>query len=135
MADWIESYIEAWNRHDTAALLEWFTPDAVYTDYALGESHHGHDDIKAFLDSMEANFSSDYRFELLTSVADEAAYAYEWIVRGTHDRGSEQMPASGKPLEIHGVSIGTLQQGKIREHRDYWNLTEFLTQAGLMPPS
>ena len=133
MADWIESYIEAWNRHDTGALLQHMTPDAVYTDYALGESHHGHDGIRAFLDSMETAFSSDYRWELVSFFSTESRYAFEWIIRGTHDRGTDQLPASGKPFEVHGVAVGTLQQGKIRDHRDYWNMVEFLTQVGAMP--
>jgi steroid delta-isomerase-like uncharacterized protein len=133
MADWIESYIEAWNRHDIETVLQFLTPDAVYTDYAIGESHHGHDDIRPFLQSMESDLSSDYRFELVSFFATESRYAYEWIMRGTHDRGTDQLPASGKPLEIHGVAVGTLQQGKIRDHRDYWNMAEFLGQIGMLP--
>jgi ketosteroid isomerase-like protein len=55
-------------------------------------------------------------------------------MRGTHDGQTGPVPATGKSYEIHGVSVGTLQGGKIESNRDYWSLAEFLVQVGILPP-
>jgi hypothetical protein len=31
------------------------------------------------------------------------------------------------------VSIGVLENGKIKANTDYWDMAQFLTQIGLMP--
>ena len=68
-----------------------------------------------------------------SSVASETGYALEWVMQGTHDRASAQIPATGKPFAIRGVSVGELRDGKIARNTDYWSLAEFLMQVGLMP--
>jgi hypothetical protein len=42
-------------------------------------------------------------------------------------------PATGRPFELSVVSIGRMRAGKIVEHKDYWDLTDYLRQVGLMP--
>jgi steroid delta-isomerase-like uncharacterized protein len=83
--------------------------------------------------SMEREFSSDYRFEPGLMVITDSAYAAEWVMHGTHDRSSAMLPATGRSYAIHGASIGELHDGKIARNTDYWNMTEFLVQVGLMP--
>jgi hypothetical protein len=34
---------------------------------------------------------------------------------------------------LHGVSVDKLRDGKIVENRDYWNISDFLTQIGVTP--
>ncbi|MBV9546109.1 MAG: hypothetical protein JO020_22465 [Chloroflexi bacterium] len=51
---------------------------------------------------------------------------------GTYDR-SGPTPATNKPFEVRGVSIGELQQGKIRRNTDYWNMAEFPGAIGMLP--
>jgi hypothetical protein len=54
---------------------------------------------------------------------------------GTNDGADEEhgFPATGECFEIPGVSIGILRNGKIRENRDYWNMSTYLNQVGLAP--
>lgn len=130
---WIDDYLEAWNRHDSAALAGYLTDDCVYTDQALGETATGLEAIKKFVDDFEVNMSTDYRFEKGGEVVTDKAYAVEWTVSGTNDRGNEQLPSTGKPFSIKGISFGELRNGKISRNTDYWSLAEYLTQVGLMP--
>lgn len=131
---WWDDYLDAWNTHDGKTIVSFMTPDAVYTDVALGEEHKGHADISAWIDTMAETFSSDYSFEPVSAFDNGSGYALEWVMRGTHDRSGPQMPATGKPIAIHGVSVGTLEDGKISKNTDYWNMGEFLVQIGVMPP-
>ncbi len=54
---------------------------------------------------------------------------------GTNDGADDErgFPATGMRFDIPGVSIGVLRHGKIKENRDYWDMTTYLTQGGLMP--
>jgi steroid delta-isomerase-like uncharacterized protein len=132
-ADWGSRYLSAWNRHSVEDILGYMTPDCSYTDVALNESHVGTDDIRHFLLHMEANFSSDYSFEVGPGVATDSGYAQEWVMHGTHDRASPQLPATGKPYSVRGVSVGEFRDGKIARNTDYWSLAEFLSQIGMFP--
>jgi steroid delta-isomerase-like uncharacterized protein len=132
---WYDEYGEAWNRRDADEIVSFMTDDAVYEDVATGAHSRGHDEIKAFIQGMSERVSSDIAFEFPDPiVVTEDGYALEWIMRGTHDRGSDQLPGSRKPFEIHGVSVGRLDGGKIAWNRDYWSMGEFLVQIGLLPP-
>lgn len=128
---WYDDYLKAWNTRDGERITSFMTADATYTDVALGESHAGRADIAAWINSMTDEFSTDYSLEPGFAFATDSAYALEWVMNGTNDRG-KVFPATGKPFAIHGVSVGELESGKIKRNTDYWSLGEFLMQVGLM---
>jgi steroid delta-isomerase-like uncharacterized protein len=134
MSYWFIDYLEAWNRHDGGAIAAYFAEDGVYKDVALNESNQGHGAIKAFVDRLAAEISSDFTFEPAgTPLVTDTGYALQWVMQGTNDRSSELLPATGQPFAIRGVSVGEIENGKIKVNTDYWSLAEFLTQVGLMP--
>lgn len=133
MTSWQESYIDAWNRHDAAAVAGFFAEDASYTDVALGESLTGREAIARFVEGAAGTVSSDYSVEKVYGLSTDTGYALEWIMKGTHDRSSPQVPATGRRFSLRGVSVGEREGGRIRRNTDYWNLTELLVQVGLTP--
>ncbi|HEX6538629.1 MAG TPA: nuclear transport factor 2 family protein [Candidatus Dormibacteraeota bacterium] len=132
---WYDDYLDAWTSHDSARIVSFMAPNVTYTDVALGQTHTGRTDIAQWIDSMVDHFSTDYSFESGPAVATDTGYALEWVMKGTHDRADtdNQLPATGKPFAIRGVSVGELADGKITRNTDYWSLTEFLMQVELMP--
>ena len=134
-ADWIRTYNDAWSSHDPESVAGFMSDDAVYTDVALGERLEGKLAVRDYVAGLETGFSSDYRIEWGQSVATDEAFATEWTMSGTHDRGDEArgLPATGQRFQVSGVSIGRRSEGKVIEERNYWNLADFLTQVGLMP--
>jgi steroid delta-isomerase-like uncharacterized protein len=130
---WFIDYFEAWNSHDGERVASFMTPTATYSDIALGESHTGHAEIAAWVNSMTPGLSSDFRFECTYSVLTDTGYVLEWVMSGTHDGSTPQLRASGKPFAIHGVSVGELEEGKIKRNTDYWNSPELLVHIGAMP--
>ena len=134
MSYWFIDYLDAWNRHDGGAVGGYFAADGVYTDVALNESNQGPAAIKAFVEKMAAEISSDYTFEPAgVPLVTDTGYALQWVMKGTNDRSSELLPATGKPFAIRGVSVGEIENGKIKVNTDYWSLAEFLSQVGAMP--
>jgi steroid delta-isomerase-like uncharacterized protein len=129
---WYDDYLRAWDSHDGQRIASFMTQDVTYGDVALGQTHTRQADVAAWIDTMVEEFSTDYSFDSVFSFATDTAYALEWVLKGTNDRG-KVFPATGKPFAIHGVSVGELEGGKIKRNTDYWSLGEFLMQVGLMP--
>ena len=56
----------------------------------------------------------------------------EWIMSGTHDGDVQGIPATHKKFAVRGATIAELDRAKIRRTSDYWDLSAFLKQTGLM---
>jgi steroid delta-isomerase-like uncharacterized protein len=132
--DW-NTYSEAWNRHDEEAVAAFFTDDGVYVDHVLGQRHQGKTAVMGFVKWGEAQASSDFRLTLLDHFETADRYTLVWDFSGTHDHSSDDppLPATGKKFAVRGVSVGRLEDDKIKENTDYWNMVELLSQLGMLP--
>lgn len=54
---------------------------------------------------------------------------------GKHTGDHLGIPASGKDVEVEGVAIHRIQNGKITEHWALVDMATFLQQSGVLPPS
>jgi len=136
MAGWAQQYLDAWNGRDVEAVLAFMSEDVVFTDVPLGEGVEGLAAVRDFVTRIMTAYSSDFRRELGGMVvADDAAYAFEFSESGTNDLAAagSRFPATGRPFRLSVVSIGRFRDGKIVEHKDYWDLAGYLRQVGLMP--
>ena len=134
MTDWIRRYLDAWDSHDPEQVGAFMAEDAVYEDLALGQTHEGRAAIVGFVGTAD-QLSKDYRFTLISEQASGDHYAIEWEMAGTNTGEAAGLPATNKQYRIRGVSIGRLDgNGKIRQNRDYWNMVDYLTQVGILPP-
>ena len=130
-----DTYLDAWNQHDSAAVASHMAEDAVYEDVALGRVLHGPSEIASFVEEATKS-SSDFRFEVVSLFTAGNDYANEWVMAGTNDREVRGVPATGRSFRVRGASIGRLDgRGRIAENRDYYNLAELLTQLGIVPPA
>jgi steroid delta-isomerase-like uncharacterized protein len=130
----MHEYLAAWNSHEGAKVAAYMAADATYEDLALGQLHEGRSAIEAFVSGVE-QFSDDYSFVPVSEQANGDSYAFEWEMLGTNTGESGGVPATNKPYRIRGVSVGRLDaDGKIKTNRDYWNLADYLTQIGILPP-
>ena len=128
-----DSYLDAWNAHDPAAVARCMAGDAIYEDVALGRVLHGPSEIAGFV-AEATRASSDFRFEQVSLFTAGSDYANEWIMSGTNDREVEGVPATGRAFRVRGASVGKLDtSGRIVENRDYYNLAEMFAQLGIQP--
>lgn len=130
---WMDEYLDAWNSHDAERVASFMADGAIYEDVALGQRMTGHDEIVAFVNNASADFSTDFRFETITAMSTDDWYALEWTMSGTHDRETPGLGMTNKSFSIRGASVGTLENGKIKLNRDYWNMADFLIQVGILP--
>lgn len=135
-AGWMQRYLDAWNDRDVDGVVGFLGEDVVLADLPLGDEVQGVDAARAFVARIMSAYSSDFRRRLGRLVVDDGeTYAFEFTETGTNDLAApgSRFPATGRAFELAVVSIGRVRAGRIVEHRDYWDLTSYLRQVGLLP--
>jgi steroid delta-isomerase-like uncharacterized protein len=128
----IEQHWTHWSAHDLDRLLPLFTDDVVYEDVTMGVVNRGAAQLRTFAEGLFSGFP-DVTFEMRSSFANGSSGGSEWIMRGTHTGDLPGMPATRRRMEVRGASIFEFSGDKIRRCSDYWDMTTFLKQLGLMP--
>ncbi len=101
-------WVAAWNSHDPAKWATHFTSDVYF-----------------FSDVP------DLKLELADSSIEGNHGSIQWILTGT-DKGVFK---TGKPFKVRGVSIITVDHGKISRSIDYYDLATIMKQVGALPAS
>ena len=58
-----------------------------------------------------------------------------WIARGTNTGTGNGLPATGKTVELAGITIWRILDGKIKEEWSAFDQLSMLGQLGLLPPT
>ncbi|HTT87372.1 MAG TPA: nuclear transport factor 2 family protein [Acidimicrobiales bacterium] len=138
----VRPVVDAWLLHpvagapegekELATLLACFNPDARYVDVPTGSVFEGHDGIRHMC-QLAHHWSSDIEATVFTRQTDGTMFAFETEVTGTNDAALGDLPATGRPFVLEGVSVGTVDgDGLVTSQRDYWDLGSFLAQVGLL---
>lgn len=121
-----------WNSKDVDRIDTLFASDAVHEDITSGVKLHGVSAIRdLFSDTWQA--IPDVRVEVKSIISQVESVAWEWTMTATHTGDFPNLPATGRPFSINGVSIIRLVGGKILSQRDYYDQASFLRQVGGPP--
>jgi glyoxylase-like metal-dependent hydrolase (beta-lactamase superfamily II) len=90
--------------------------------------------VRAFLGGLIAALP-DLRFEVVETTVQQDRAAVRWRLRGTFV-GEPYMgiAATGAPLELEGVDVLIVRDGKIAENNAFSDGMTFAHQIGLLPP-
>ena len=79
----------------------------------------------------------DFSFEVLDIVASGEQAAVRWRATGTFSGPAqfEGLSPTGARVELEGIDLLTISDGKIRQNLAYTNSTEMGRQLGAMPPA
>jgi len=124
----VTRWARAWSMQDAPLFLSLFAEDALYCDVALDKAFRGREAIMAFFQGTFATFP-DFRMEIVHCAATGEAAAGEWVMSGTFLGESFGVPPTGKSFRVHGCCYMRLLDGRIIEHRDYWNPATFDQQV------
>jgi len=124
----LKDFCAAVERRDGKAFAALFTEDGVYHDVFYG-AFTGRAKIAEMIDDWFYRTARDFRWEMFRPVSDgRALYAYY-----TFSYVSTLPEAKGKRVGFDGVSIMTLQDGKIAEYREVANAGVGLLEIGFAP--
>jgi steroid delta-isomerase-like uncharacterized protein len=124
---------EAFNEGRIDVLDEILSPDMVSHDPAEPEDVRGveahKERVRKYRDAM-----SDLHVTLEDIFASGDRVCSRWTVRGTNDGELEGMPATGRKIELAGLTIDRFDDdGRIVEAWDNWDNAGFMQQLGITP--
>ena len=119
---WFE---EVWNARRREAIAELLTPDAV-----LHESDSetiGPEGFYPFYDRLQATLS-DIHVTVHETLVEGDKLALRWTCTGHHTGGGLGIPATGRPIHVTGLSIMRVENGRLAEAWQNWDMLGLLTQ-------
>ena len=128
----LESWLAAWNAHDAQRLGAMMADDIVYFDAGFAGLQRGREaaldrGVWVFLRGVP-----DLRWELRGEpVVGRDSVAWEWTFTGTHTGTWGSVAATRQQLQLKGVSVMRLRNGRVAEVSSYYDSLTLNRQLGL----
>lgn len=124
-------FFEELNQGNLAAMPEILSPNYVQNDPFFGLSSPGPEGFTQYILGF-VNVFPDLQFTMTNLIADGDKVVYTWIGRGTHQGELLGVPATGKQVEVMGISFVRLVNGKFEEAHLEWDGEGLLAQLGVL---
>ncbi len=126
----VNTIIKAWSTKDWALLETVHAKD--WTDHSSPDGMNDLNALKGQFDLFTQSFP-DLEGEVVSIIADGDDVAYQYIMRGTHEVDFMGIPATGRKIEMRGMTFLKIVEGKCT---DAWGLMDQMTmmkQLGAIP--
>lgn len=130
-----KEYFEAVGNQDVEGMMEMWEPGGKGYLYGIAELEVPGSYAAWFRNTFRA--FPDMRFEVLDLVAAGEQAAVRWRATGTFTGPGkfEGLSPTGARVELEGLDLLTIRDGRIRSNYAYTNGTEIGRQLGAMPPA
>ncbi|HZT14984.1 MAG TPA: ester cyclase [Gaiellaceae bacterium] len=130
----VNSYAEAWNRHDVDAIVALHAPGMVFENHTAGERADG-PAVRAHVAGIFAAWP-DIAFATRRLYVRDDLVVQEWTASATHAselrRGDIVAPPSGRRIEWKGVDVMPFENGLVARKDVYSDSVSILRQVGLL---
>ena len=125
----IESYYEAFNRHDLEDFLALLTDDVCH-DVNQGDREIGKDAFRAFMRRLYLLYQEKVDVGVIMATPDGSRASAEYVAQGTYQTSEDRMPeAKGQAYRIDGGAFFEIRDGLISRVTNYYNLEEWVRQV------
>jgi steroid delta-isomerase-like uncharacterized protein len=131
-ASFVEQLIDAWNSHDPAHVATFYAPDYHGEDIGQEAPFQGPADVEAYFARFYCAFP-DVQITLDSVVTQADHYAVAWTVSGTHLGKLMNIPPTGRPVAVRGISLLTVVEDKVTAGATVWDMAGLLRAIGLLP--
>jgi steroid delta-isomerase-like uncharacterized protein len=128
----ITQLLEAWNAHDVDRVMTFYALDYEGEDVSEARPQRGSEGIRQSIARYLVAFP-DLHFTQEATIIQGNRIALFWKVRGTHRGKIMNIPPTGRPIQVRGASLLTLQDGKIRRGLIIWDVAGLLRAIRLLP--
>jgi len=130
----LDKYISAWNEHDLKKIDSFYAKDVIWYDLSYDYTTKGKQKVsKAITDAFMGFVPDMYWGKSGDVFVSGNTVVYEWVYGGTYNGEWDGMMIHNKKFEIKGLSSTTINEnGKIKSHKDYYDLLSFKRQLGLI---
>jgi steroid delta-isomerase-like uncharacterized protein len=125
----VRAYEDLWNNRAYSKIPEVVSESFVHKDPAVGEVR-GHDGLEAFIREIKTGFP-DFQVEIINLLASDSLVMDEAKFTMTHEGEFNDIPPTGREVEFRGMAINHIEDGKLQEHRQYYDRQDFFHQLGL----
>ena len=131
----LDHYVERYNAGDLDGVMALYADDAVQG--MPDGTFKGREAIRERL-AMELAACPDVVHSVRSFVSDGDFFADEWTFAGTHTGpfvmpDGTEVPPTGKRLEVQGMEVVALRDGKIVLNTLYYDMLSVVAQMGLLP--
>jgi predicted ester cyclase len=129
----VREYMAGWNAHDAGLAARSLDEDVEYYDASVGEPQRGR---AAARDNVIAVFLGALP-DLTWTMVDEplvvnGSAAFRWVFAGTNTgKPFEGDAPTGARIELHGMSLIKIENGKIVYQGDFYDALTLRKQLGL----
>lgn len=128
----IQRLFDAWNAHDPERVAACYAENYIGQDVGQAAPEIGPADVKARFARYLRAFP-DLRFDLVDTVIEDNRAMLVWVAHGTHQGELMRIPASGRPVQIKGMSSLVFEHGLIVQGTYLWDVAGLLRAIGLLP--
>ena len=131
----IKMYANVWDDIINKKMLDKFNDSSFTKDVVMHASPTdviGIDSARAYYTNYLTGFP-DVIFTIKDVFGMGNKLVKYWNFKGTHTGMFFGIPATNKKVEIDGVTLVRMENGKIAEERDFFDNLEFMQQLGLIP--
>jgi steroid delta-isomerase-like uncharacterized protein len=118
----VQAYVDAWNKHDSAAIDTLLAPNAIHEDFAQNFRGQGSAEIVQFM-RRTVTSEPDFKWQVTNSFEEGRYVAIEWTWTATYT-GSDPTgkPITNRRISGRGASVAELENRKIKRFSDYFDI-------------
>jgi steroid delta-isomerase-like uncharacterized protein len=130
----IKKYTNVWDEIINHGRLDMFKDSNFTKDVVM----HANPDVVGIDNAraMYANYVngfSNIKFTIVDVFGQGDKLVKHWDFKGRHTGTFFGIPATGKDVEVEGVTLVRMQDEKIAEEQDFFDNLSFMQQLGLIP--
>ena len=121
---------EEWNKGNSGFFMESTTPDSVYYSPSGNPTSSSREDAVESVKMIWKGFP-DVSFSIEDIMADRDKTITRFVIRGTHEGEFMGIPATGKRIEVSGIMISRIENGKWVEEWEEMDTIGLMMQLGM----
>jgi len=123
----LEALYQAYNAHDAAAAGALYAADGVHEDVATQRPQKGPAAIATGLNGFLTAFP-DAQWTCLGSGEQAGTVFSRYVLTGSLQGDLGPIRADGQSLQLRGVHVLQVRDGRIERSEDYWDMATFQRQ-------
>ena len=128
----LNELIGIWNRQDIDRLVMFYAADYEGEDIGLGQTFYGISGFRTMANQYYSAFP-DLSFTLTQTIVQDDCAAVSWISCGTHRGRIMNIPATGRPIKVSGITTFTIRDGLVSRSSVLWDVAGLLRNIGVLP--
>ena len=123
---------ELWSTGNASLVRQVYTDNCVRYDPNSPDGVRGTDGLANYVGQIRTAYP-DFRAEVRDAVSEGNYAAFHWNCTGTHKGDFFGIPPTDKRVNVSGVSLCRIQNGKISEERVFFDRLGLMEQLGVVP--